>query len=763
MPNNPELSFSSTSSNSNEEHLGGNKQPEPQRPVMVPIQKLPNARVEPPAHHARRQRLKPDEVPDPEKFRQLFQQSRQRDADSKRMRFVIDIEGEFKKVWDSVNTVFMILICVYIPIRLSFLYDVTLDIQASIFEWSANGFFFCDLILNFFTPQHSGTEYEYTFWKRSKVYLKGWFWIDLISVFPLEEAISTVSSLNDSGNVKFYSQMLKVAKTLRLLKLLRTLNLKNTREDNYFFSFIKYALGDTVIFDFLPSICSLLLCTHIASCSWYAVGYFNLSHECWISLSNLHDRPLFDQYIYSVYFVLQTFTTVGYGDVPSVLNSERYMRIIFIITGVVLYTIFTGKIADYQTKKIDAEEVSDLKISLLERISASYELPSVTTINVRETILSGEVESVADGNLDLGQISEEERRFVHFVVFLSELKAIPDIYRLKKPALVEAFGLSLRKRRFGEGQVIYSRGEPASSLYFLERGTVGVMSVLFETIPHHHITKGCFGEYELFKGEPRHFTTVAVTECTVYCMPVEAFKQIYLQTPDKEARLLSASLEAFGNKRHRRYVEGYRELLDTEVKLLRQKFQRGKRNGIVSALSSKARLLLQQFAKISSMLPSRRGSQKEVANQTDARKQIDCLPLQNFSEADSNNKPSLVTAKNQSQLEVIDYDCNSPPHTPRKLKKSDASIGDERNHHNNAEVVTAHSSAKKNTDLDISEDDPKNLPAHMPASLTDPNYAGSRTNPHPKVITRHPKESSPRKLSKPKLKHKPTTATINNF
>ena len=765
--NNPDFSYSSNSSNSREEKQPDQAQTAGLRPELVPMRRPDDTKVRPAEHRARRMPVKPEEVPVQEMSQQLYDQNRQKDVDSKNLRFVISIEGEFKRVWDSINTVFMILTCVYIPVRLSFLYDVHLNVEASVFEWSATGFFACDLILNFFTPQHNGTEYEYTFFKRSKVYLKAWFWVDLVSVFPLEEAITAFSSFSYRGNIKFYSQMLKVAKGLRLLRILRTLNLKNTREDNYFFAVIKSALGDTLIFDFLPSICSLLLSTHIAACSWYAVGYFNYSHDCWISLSNLHDKPLFDLYIYSAYFVLQTFTTVGYGDVPSVLNSERYMRIVFMITGVVEYSIFTGKITDYQTKKVDAAEVSHFKVDVLERIEANYQVPSETMIKVRERLFNQEEEPVADGNLDFSRLSDKERQLFNYAKFLNELKGIPDIKQLKEIALVEAFGSSLRKRKFGEGQVIYSRGEPASSLYFLEKGTVGVMSVLFENLPHHHVTKGCFGEYELFTGEPRHFTTAAMTECTVYCLPVEAFKQIYLQTHNKQVAKLRANLEAFAIKRHQMYIEGYKEMLKIEMKLLKQKFDQRKHSGIFTVFSNKARSVLQQLANISSKLTSRGKNKPEIGNQTVTRNLAQTSShQQHLSESNANSQPGNITAQRTHQLELMAYEFRTPPQTPKKPKKSEAYLTEGMNHNTMAEVATAHSSAKKNTDMDVSEDDNRKStepPPRNAATLQHVPVAGSRANPNPRVITRNPKDTSPRKSVKTRQKTKSIAATINNF
>ena len=91
-----------------------------------------------------------------------------------------------KLAWDIFVLVVLLIVSMVVPIRLAF---STHDPWSWTIAYAiADLIFFIDLVLTFFTSISDDNKvYEITDKKQiAKNYLKGWFWVDLISIFPLD-------------------------------------------------------------------------------------------------------------------------------------------------------------------------------------------------------------------------------------------------------------------------------------------------------------------------------------------------------------------------------------------------------------------------------------------------------------------------------------------------------------------------------------------------------------------------------------------------
>ena len=83
----------------------------------------------------------------------------------------------------------------------------------------------------------------------------------------------------------------------------------------------------------------------------------------------------YDQYLISLYFIIQTITTVGYGDNYIKTNSEKVMCIFLMILGVVGFISGTSAL----TTLLDNYDKKDIylkgKIEVLNDIQYKYNLP----------------------------------------------------------------------------------------------------------------------------------------------------------------------------------------------------------------------------------------------------------------------------------------------------------------------------------------------------------------------------------------------------
>lgn len=88
---------------------------------------------------------------------------------------------------------------------------------------------------------------------------------------------------------------------------------------------------------------AVIFIIHLIACCWYWTNY-NAGFEPsgWVVRQGLLDGSVLHQYISAVYWAFQTFTTVGYGDIPAVTLYEKTFATIWMIVGFTFYSYTIG-------------------------------------------------------------------------------------------------------------------------------------------------------------------------------------------------------------------------------------------------------------------------------------------------------------------------------------------------------------------------------------------------------------------------------------
>ena len=99
---------------------------------------------------------------------------------------IIHHGNKYKIVFDLWILVLLLIVSLIVPVRLAFAEKDSND--WFIFYIITDTFFFIDIVLTFFTSVTDEKKvYEITDKKViAKKYLKGWFWVDLISILPID-------------------------------------------------------------------------------------------------------------------------------------------------------------------------------------------------------------------------------------------------------------------------------------------------------------------------------------------------------------------------------------------------------------------------------------------------------------------------------------------------------------------------------------------------------------------------------------------------
>jgi CRP-like cAMP-binding protein len=135
---------------------------------------------------------------------------------------------------------------------------------------------------------------------------------------------------------------------------------------------------------------------HWLACSWYLIGIADNTSSSWLSQRdsptyalNMHDHPHMRQtYVYfeSLYFIVVTMSTVGYGDIQPHTVMETWFSVVIIFLGLVIYAQATAQIASlaanldvaqasFQRRQDDAKSFQrrkGLPVELRKKIAAAY-------------------------------------------------------------------------------------------------------------------------------------------------------------------------------------------------------------------------------------------------------------------------------------------------------------------------------------------------------------------------------------------------------
>ena len=245
----------------------------------------------------------------------------------------ISSESYFIFFFDIIIAIFTFYLIFFIPINLAQrkTYITKEKIVFTLFNIITEVFYILDLIIGFFRSYYN---YEYKkIINTNKIimhYLSTDFFMDLFEAFPSYIVSKNYCYKNIGINVELSSfeltmtifQMLKSFKILKVLGNQRNRAMEVLHEkiaENYFFEKL------FSIFVFLFKIFSFF---HVLICIHIFLGWQRYPN--WMTHINIFDEDIITKYISSFYFIIETMTTVGYGDIICISSIERFFQLILL-------------------------------------------------------------------------------------------------------------------------------------------------------------------------------------------------------------------------------------------------------------------------------------------------------------------------------------------------------------------------------------------------------------------------------------------------
>ena len=114
------------------------------------------------------------------------------------------------------------------------------------------------------------------------------------------------------------------------------------------------------------SLIGFFLILHNISCIYIFLGKF--TYPNWIVHLGIEQDNFFEIYIYALYYIISTVTTVGYGDVSTYTCLERFFGIIILIVGIMGYSVALTSVSGYIHKMNSKAESYQDNIKFLKNL-----------------------------------------------------------------------------------------------------------------------------------------------------------------------------------------------------------------------------------------------------------------------------------------------------------------------------------------------------------------------------------------------------------
>lgn len=419
---------------------------------------------------------------------------------AERKKYLIDPTAKIKQIWNYFIIFLVFYVSIILPFELGF--GIPQKRWYIIIGYSIDILFTIDMFLNFVvTYQDPETHFFVNNYKKVFLkYLKGWFIIDFLSIFPFELIIN--------------NKLLKSIRLLRINKLLKKMANKNNS----------------------TGFCLRLI--------WMIILFCLVIH--WIAclfaiLTNIFQ----DNYILAFYWSSMTLTTVGYGDITPINDIQRLINSIVMIFGSLIYAVIFGNISLYISSISNHETKYQESVNTLINYMNDISLP----LKLKNKVLKyhNYVWQKNRGQNDKNKLGHIPQRVKVEVATLTHGRMIKlnPIFAQAPQSFINSASLSLSFTVCLPNEYVFQQGEIAKNIYFIGRGQVGVFNNKYGTITVLS-TSSFFGEIPLFCNQNGMFRIHSIrgyAYCDLWKMDFQTFYQLINSHPKLKTIVINVAKE----------------------------------------------------------------------------------------------------------------------------------------------------------------------------------------------------------------------------
>lgn len=411
-------------------------------------------------------------------------------------------------IYDMIQMLLLVYLLFTLPYNLAFDLMAEPDTFAFWMEILVDGALAFDMILSFFRYQVHPRTFEIIADKKiiRSTYLKGWFWLDGLALFPFDHAVRLYVELvvkcdsslpgNDCAgarNAARSSRMIRLSKLTRFTRLSKLAKLSKLRSmSDVAIDFMKNVgvskLGVEFVMKTGGLTFILIACTHLLGCLFLHMGSANLDEQYerrdpitnesngknWMLANYGYEGSkdmdtAYQRYVDATYWVSVVISSVGYGDITPVSAGERIFCISTIVFGAFLNAYIVGSFtimisnlgqdkANYDSKSRSISELFkflNVPEELGERVEDFYSQKYMNKTMFNEDLLL--------------ELPTRLRAEMTLHRFRPVIQKVPFFHGCREDAVVDIC-MKLKSHSTMANDDIVTRGEPYRELLILTNG-----------------------------------------------------------------------------------------------------------------------------------------------------------------------------------------------------------------------------------------------------------------------------------------------------
>ena len=205
-------------------------------------------------------------------------------TETPKKRCIIYEDNKYGNAWQMYQTVLILYVCILIPYRMGT--DAKDNKAWVIVNAIVDISFGIDMILTFMTSYNNASTGKLVDDHKqiAKNYILSWFFIDLVSIFPIELIINAVrqsqtQKINSLARISRIGKLYKIARFFRLAKLAKLLK-KKKRKSNDLNTELKLREGKERL---MLTALVFLFFIHLSACFWLMTSQYKSEYN-WLTL-----------------------------------------------------------------------------------------------------------------------------------------------------------------------------------------------------------------------------------------------------------------------------------------------------------------------------------------------------------------------------------------------------------------------------------------------------------------------------------------------
>ncbi|OWZ24312.1 hypothetical protein PHMEG_000677 [Phytophthora megakarya] len=490
-----------------------------------------------------------------------------------------------KLSWDVLTTILLGYCAIAIPYEIAFLGEdgTTICPDMDILVEIVFGF---DIIINLRTALvadllgdgHTAILQRRTKWRE---YLRGWFWMDLVSALPISVITAlTDKSIENSGGSRSW---VLVMHSLRLLRLARVFKFIHTlqREEG------STALGTTLsthhnVARVVRLVCRVSFIAHVLACGYFFVARVSRSTDGGIrSFFPSEQNSNGEMYVYFLYWATTTMTTTGYGDTPPQNIDEVAYVSVGVLVGASTFTYVVGTLSSVVEELNESSDTFRTRIDHLKAYLRERKIPQPLSERLRRYyeyyLLQRDDENE---ETILSALSDDLRS--QLVLHLNrDVVSKISFFATQDDACVSYLMGILDPEFCTPGEYVFKEGQVGRHMYFLVKGVAEVVfkaGTSEEQVVATLLEGSYFGEIAMLTRSKRAASIRAKSYMSLFVLSLNGLDRISSHYPE----MAQSILQEFRNKItdiKRTSVKQLAPLVQEDVKQARE------RSGLLAAPS----------------------------------------------------------------------------------------------------------------------------------------------------------------------------------